>query len=104
MELLRSLGYFVVVAEELNFGRAAGRLHISQPALSQSIKALEHRMGLALFERNRRYVALTDAGRTLVPKARELLAHADELESLVTALAKREPAAGRAAERAAPGR
>lgn len=101
---LRSLGYFVVVAEELNFGRAAGRLHISQPALSQSIKALERKMGLALFERTRRYVALTEAGRTLLPKARELLAHADDFESLATELANGKPPAGRARGNAAPGR
>ncbi len=69
----RSVECFVAVAERLHFGRAATELHLSQPALSGRIGALEREVGAALFDRDRRHVALTEAGRVFLPSARALL-------------------------------
>jgi DNA-binding transcriptional LysR family regulator len=75
----RALRYFVAVAEELHFGRAARRMYVTQQALSQSIKKLEEQLGVMLFVRTSRRVELTDAGRDLVPHALRLIAVAEEL-------------------------
>nr|WP_255480292.1 LysR family transcriptional regulator [Quadrisphaera sp. RL12-1S] len=72
--LLRS---FVVLAEEQHFGRAAARLHVAQPALSQQLKSLEQQVGARLLDRSTRRVELTDAGRLLRERALQLLADLD---------------------------
>jgi len=87
---LRHLRYFVAVAEELNFTRAAARLHTAQPSLSQQIRQLESAVGVALLDRSRRHVALTNAGRIFLREAKDILGRIEH--------------AGRLAKQAADGR
>ncbi|MFI5863405.1 LysR family transcriptional regulator [Streptomyces sp. NPDC051546] len=84
---LRTLRYFVAVAEELHFGRAAARLHMSQPPLSRAIKHLETDFGAVLFDRSSAGVALTPAGAVLLDEARALLGRADRVRERVAAAA-----------------
>ena len=84
---LRQLRQFVAVAEELHFGRAAARLHMTQPPLSLAVQGLEAALGARLLERSKRSVALTPAGAALLLHARRLLEAADELPRAVQAAA-----------------
>jgi DNA-binding transcriptional LysR family regulator len=87
---LRHLRYFVTVAEELNFRRAAERLHVVQPALSRQIKDLEYELRVRLLDRDTVRVRLTDAGRVFIEEARQILAQAERAGDMA-----REAAAGR---------
>lgn len=87
---LRPLRYFVAVAEERHFGRAAHRLSMTQPPLSQAIRALEETLGVPLFARTKRTVELTPVGADLLPEVRKLLAAADGLRPLAQSLARGE--------------
>src|SRR4051795_13020703 len=84
---LRQLKYFVTVAEELHFGRAAERLHIVQPAVSQQVRRLERGLGGAPFGRTPRTGRPTEAGRRFLPEARAVLAAADRARRVAAELA-----------------
>lgn len=90
---LRQLRYFVAVAEERHFGRAARKLAMTQPPLSQAIRALEETLGVELFARTKRTVELTAVGADLLPEVRKLLAAADTLRPLAQSLARGEAGA-----------
>jgi DNA-binding transcriptional LysR family regulator len=87
---LRDLRYFVAVAEEESFTRAAGRLHVSQPALSKQIRQLELALRATLLDRDGRGVRLTEAGALLLPRARALLADWDGTAGAVAAASMRQ--------------
>ena len=84
------LQYFVAVAEELHFGRAAKRLHMSQPPLSQQIRLLEEDLGVRLFDRTSQRVALTREGSFLLREARDVLARLDSARSVLAAMSRGE--------------
>jgi DNA-binding transcriptional LysR family regulator len=87
---LRLLRAFLTVAEELHFGRAAERLHIAQPALSQQIQRLERQLGLRLLDRTSRTVALTTAGETFLVEARRTVSSADRAVAVARRIARGE--------------
>jgi DNA-binding transcriptional LysR family regulator len=82
---LRTLRYFVAVAEELHFGRAAARLHMTQPPLSRAIRQLETDLGVTLLQRSAGGIRLTPAGTTLLSDARALLDHAERVRRRASA-------------------
>ena len=88
---IRELQYFVAVAEELHFGKAAERLDIAQPALSRSIAQLERRLDVTLLERTSRKVALTEAGGVLLAEARSILSAVAAAERRTQEAARKRP-------------
>src|SRR6476620_4373138 len=89
---LRHLRYFVAVGEEENMSRAAVKLHVSQPALSKQVRALEDEIGFSLLQRTAKSVRLTEAGRVFLDNARAVLRRADEAVKEARAVARAEPA------------
>jgi DNA-binding transcriptional LysR family regulator len=87
---LRQLEIVVILGEELHFGRAADRVHLSQPALTQALARFEGQLGARLFERSSRRVTLTPAGAELLPRARALLDQAHETARIVGRVARGE--------------
>src|SRR5580765_6314230 len=90
---LRHLRYFVAVAEELNFTRAAARVRTAQPSLSQQIRRLERAVGAKLLDRSRHHVALTNAGRIFLRQAKDILGRVEHARRLA-----QQAAEGRAGE------
>src|SRR3954464_6420814 len=88
---LRQLRYFVTLAEELHFGRAAAREHIVQSALSQQLQRLERELGVALVERSTHHVGLTAAGAAFLVEARQIIAHVDRAVSVARSAAGASP-------------
>jgi len=86
MELYQ-LGYFIEIARQRSFTRAAGRLNMAQPALSQQMKNLEAELGTPLFNRGRKEVQLTAAGKAFLPRAEGLLTQAEAAKAIVSDVA-----------------
>ena len=84
---LKLLRFFVVLSEELHFGRAARRMHMTQPPLSKAIKQLEEELGLKLFERDSKHVVLTPVGQVMLARARETLLHARNTAAFARSIA-----------------
>src|SRR3954447_1641497 len=82
--LLRHFSYFLAVAEERHFAKAAQRLGMSQPPLSQQIQVLEHQLGVRLFERSRQGVRLTREGTAILGPVQRFMEHAQRLQSVVS--------------------